>query len=310
MKRRHVIGLGLVLMFMIAPSILAQLRFSEDEKKGTLTILDGPLPVMTYQYGDLLGNGVDPRYTRSCYLHPVYSLDGLVILTEDFPKDHLHHRGLFWTWPVAKTRGQDTQTWHPVDPSLRQHFVRWLERKVDRGVATLAMENAWKLAGREVVARERVKLGIHPASEAGRAIDIEIVLEALGGPLELRGAPDQNKGYGGLCLRGAPLFTGAVMTTDKGPLEKDVTNVPYRWADISTPVRGVAIFVSPDHPGFLLHWLIRNSYAGVLNPSWPGNKTTVLEPGSPVSLLYRIYIHRGDAVSGRVEQAYSAYVSR
>jgi hypothetical protein len=100
------------------------------------------------------------------------------------------------------------------------------------------------------------------------------------------------------------------MTTDKGPLEKDVTNVPYRWADISTPERGVAVFVFPDHPGFPLRWLIRNSYAGVLNPSWPGNDATVLEPGHPVSLRYRIYVHRGDAVSGRVQQAYSAYVSR
>jgi hypothetical protein len=171
--------------------------------------------------------------------------------------------------------------------------VRWSKRKAEQGGATLSVENVWKLGGDEVVAREKVTLRVLPADEAGRAIDIEIVLQAVGGSLELRGAPDQNKGYGGLCLRGAPLFTGAVMTTDKGPLEKDVTNVPYRWADISTPERGVAVFVSPDHPGVPVHWLIRNSYAGVLNPSWPGNDATVLEPGHPVSLRYRIYVHRG-----------------
>jgi len=309
MKKR-VVGLGFALMFVIASSTLGQLRFSENEAGKSLTILDGTLLVLTYQYGDLLEEGVDPRYTRSCYIHPLYSLDGLEILTEDFPQDHLHHRGLFWTWPVVKTRGRDTQTWHPADPTLRQYFVRWSKRQAEQGGATLSVENVWKLGGDEVVAREQVALKVLSADETGRAIDIEIVLEAVGGPLELRGAPDQNKGYGGLCLRGAPLFTGAVMTTDKGPLEKDVTNIPYRWADISTPERGVAIFVSPDHPGSPLQWLIRNSYAGVLNPSWPGNETTVLEPGSPVSLRYRIYIHRGDAVSGRVEQAYSAYVSR
>jgi len=37
------------------------------------------------------------KYSRSNYLHPVFGLDG-EILTEDFPTDHLHHRGIFWTW--------------------------------------------------------------------------------------------------------------------------------------------------------------------------------------------------------------------
>jgi hypothetical protein len=30
-------------------------------------------------------------YSRANYCHPVYGLDGRVV-TEDFPKDHLHHR--------------------------------------------------------------------------------------------------------------------------------------------------------------------------------------------------------------------------
>jgi len=288
----------------------ADMQWIEDAGRGTLTLKEDGAPVLTFCFGDQLKPGVDPEYTRSCYIHPLYSLDGREILSEDFPQDHLHHRGLSWTWPVAKTRGLDTQTWHPSDPPLRQHFVRWLERRAEQGGATLSVENVWKLVGNEVVARERVTLKVFPAGETGRAIDIEIVLQAVGSSLELRGAPDQDKGYGGLCLRGAPLFTGAVMTTDQGPLERDVTNVPYRWADISNPECGVAVFVSPDHPGFPIPWLIRNSYAGVLNPSWPGNDTTVLEPGHPVSLRYRIYIHRGTAVSGRVRQAYSDYVSR
>jgi hypothetical protein len=40
---------------------------------------------------------LDGRFSRSDYVHPLYSLDGGVI-TEDFPPDHLHHRGVFWAW--------------------------------------------------------------------------------------------------------------------------------------------------------------------------------------------------------------------
>ena len=310
MKQECWAALGFCVMFFYACTVPAQLRFSEDEHTQSLTILDGHLPVLTYRYGDQLEEGIDPRYVRSSYVHPLYSLDGTEVLTADFPKDHLHHRGLFWTWPVAKTRGFDTQTWHPSEPSLRQHFVRWLERSVERGVATLAVENAWKLDGQEIVALERMRLSVFPASELGRSIDVEIKLEAVGGSLELRGAPDQNKGYGGLCLRCAPLLTGAAMTTEEGKLAEDVTDVPFSWADLSNPERGIAIFAAPNHPGAPVRWLIRNSYAGVLNPSWPGNVGTVLEPGVPVTLRYRLYIHRGDAVSGTVEEAYAAFVIR
>jgi hypothetical protein len=31
------------------------------------------------------------------YLHSVYNLKGEVI-TEEFPADHFHHRGIFWAW--------------------------------------------------------------------------------------------------------------------------------------------------------------------------------------------------------------------
>ena len=285
-----------------------QMRFIEDSVQGTLTLRDGKVDVLTYRFGDQLVKGVDPKHTRSGYIHPLFSLDGQV-LTDDFPKDHLHHHGVFWTWPVVRTRGQDTQTWHSVTPSLRQHFLRWLKRDVQNGSATLSAENVWKLDGREVVAKEIVTLHIHKADHKGRAIDLELKIQAVGGTLELQGAPDQNKGYGGLCLRGARMFTGAALTTDKGLLKADSTNVAFRWADLSTKKLGVAVFVSPDHPGFPTTWLIRNSYAGILNASWPGLKPAVLKPGDPLTLRYRLYIHRGDAGSGGVRQAYERYLS-
>ncbi|UCE21704.1 MAG: PmoA family protein, partial [Candidatus Aminicenantes bacterium] len=162
---------------------------------------------------------------------------------------------------------------------------------------------------KEVVAKETVSLQVHPANNVGRAIDLEIVILAVGGPLELQGAQDQKKGYGGLCVRGAPMFKGSTLTTDQGLLKKDSTNVPFLWADMSTEKLGVAIFVSPGHPAFPTTWLIRNSYAGVLNASWPGLESVVLQPGKPVTLRYRLYVHRGDATAGRVHQAYEDYLS-
>ena len=302
-------GVGLVVLvtaLSVRPD--AGFTFLDDAGKGTLTVKDGGVDVLTYRYGDQLNFGVPPAYTRSCYIHPLNFLDGQV-LTRDFPLDHLHHRGLFWTWPVVNVRGQETQTWHPARPSLRQHFVRWSRRDVSAGAAVLGVEVAWKLDGKDTVAEETTTILVHPAGVSGRAVDIGIVLRAVGGPLELRGSPESNKGYGGLCFRGAPLFTGAAMMTDLGPLEGDSTDRRFRWADLSTKDLGVAVFVSPDHPGFPTTWLIRNSYAGVINPSWPGLEGETLAPDKPVAMRYRVYLHRGDVTAGKVEEAYEAFLA-
>ena len=296
-----------ILVIVIIATGSAQMKFVEDPEKGTLTLFDRQISILTYCFGDQLRQGADPKHTRSCYIHPLFSLDGRV-LTDDFPQDHLHHHGISWTWPVVKTRGQDTQTWHSVTPSLRQHFVRWVKRGAGNSTAMLSVETVWKLNGQEIVARENVTLHVLPADDFGRAIDLELKIQAVGGTLELQGAPDQNKGYGGLNIRGASMFKGAALTTDQGSLNKDSTNVPFRWADMSTEELGVAIFVSPDHPGFPTTWLIRNSYAGILNASWPGLESVILQPDKPVTLRYRLYIHRGDASTGRVRQAYERYL--
>ena len=305
MKR---IGLLIVILFIgILPSAAREkFTFVENKDKGTLTVLEGSAQVLTYRFGDQLEGSLQPEQVRSCYIHPLYSPDGQV-LTDDFIADHPHHHGVFWTWPIVRTRDQTTQTWHPAN--LRQHFVRWLDRDTKSSPAVLSVENAWKLDGQDIVALERVTLNIHPAADNSRKIDVELYIQALGGPLELQGAQDAGKGYGGLSIRGAPMFTGAFVTSDKGPLKEDINNAEFLWTDLSTNQRGLSIFVAPDHPHFPTKWITRNSYAGFLNVSWPGLQAVVLKPEQPVTLRYRIYIHQGDATSGRVNAAYQEYIN-
>jgi hypothetical protein len=95
--------------------------------------------------------------------------------------------------------------------------------------------------------------------------------------------------------------------TDEGPLKEDVVHMPFRWADISTRELGLSIFVPPGHPGFPTKWMIRNSYAGLINVSWPGLTPVVLKPGKPVILRYRIVVRRGGASAREVSTAYAAY---
>jgi hypothetical protein len=305
MKSFKLFILGVFLVLLFVPG-QAQMTLVEDEETGSLTIKDGGKDVLTYRFKDQLIEGRDSRFTRSCYIHPLYSLDREV-LTEDFPEDHAHHYGLFWTWPDIKTRGQETETWHPSN--LRQHFDRWLLREARRDRATLSVENIWKLDGEEVVAKETVTLSVFRADDTGRAIDVELSIQADSGPLLLRGSKEPEKNYGGLSIRGAPMFKGAVLTTDLGVQGGDANNTKFLWADMSTEECGVAIFLSPEHPDFPTVWCLRNSYAGFLNPSWPGAGAAILRAGMPVTLCYRIYIHRGNAEEANIAEIYEDYLS-
>ncbi|MBM3294569.1 MAG: hypothetical protein FJY82_08590 [Candidatus Aminicenantes bacterium] len=280
-------------MLAFAAAAAGQMNFSDDPEAGTLTLRDGRTPVLVYRYGDQVKDGLDPKFIRSSYIHPLHGLDGRV-LTEDFPADHPHHRGLFWAWPVVKTRGVVTSNWEARSPPLRQIFTRWTLRAASLGSAELGVENAWVLDGRETVAREYVLLRTSLAESGERRLTVEIVLEAVGGPLELQGAPDQGKGYGGLCFRGASFFKGAAIRAEKEILEADVVNTPLRWAGLAAKEAELLIEVLPEHPGGpQIPWLIRTSYGGVLNPSWPGLSPIVLEPGEPVRLAYLVRVRGG-----------------
>jgi hypothetical protein len=196
-----------------------------------------------------------------------------------------------------------------------QRFAKWRERRADAQVAVIAVENHWVMDG-PPVARETVRLQVHPAAPPGRAIDVEVGLEALArlpaggqaGAIELRG--EVTKGYGGLCLRFAPR-QDTVITTPAGREEKDSDHKRFPWADLSarfagrSQASGAAIFIHPANPAAPNEWTLRNY--GFLGPCWPGMDVATLEPGKPIALRYRVWVHRGDAVAGEVAGAYDAY---
>lgn len=276
---------------------------------GVLTIQDGQTKVLSYRFGDQLQQGVDEKYKRSCYIHPLWSLDEEII-TDDFPADHFHHRGIYWAWPKVETRGIQSETWHPHEIQLRQHFVRWVQRSSDSedGSAVIAAENKWLLRETDEVAKELVTIRAYPAKNNRRNIDIKIEMEAVGGPLTLQGTSEGKKGYGGFCFRGAPSFKGASIDTDAGPAKEDIVQEPRKWVALSTEDHGIAIFASPDHPDHPPRWMARKSYTGFINVSWPGMSPVTLEPGNPVTLEYRMVVFEGQAEPVLLQENYADYI--
>jgi hypothetical protein len=276
-----------------------------------LLVADGSRPVLQYNYGLRLVPGVPEDRRRASYIHPLFGPDGEV-LTDDFPKDHFHHRGLYWAWPDVWLGDERVDQWHLK--GVWTQFEEWLAQEAGRCRAVVGIRNGWYDAQRRRVVEEIAWLRVGPLEGAGRTLDIDLTWTAVAAPITIRGQKDDNdKGYGGLQYRPAP-GRDNLIATDTAPAitRKDTDRVPSKWADYSalfgdrSARSGVAIFTSPDHPGYPPGWTTR--YYGFLGVAWPGlEKVTFSRGGPPLHLRYRIYIHRGGWDDGRVREAFEAW---
>lgn len=281
----------------------AGFRF-EPVNESSLGLWEGDRPVLVYNHGVIRRAGVPERYARSTYVHPLYGVDGEV-LTDDFPADHLHHRGLFWAWPHVRVGGVRYDLW--LLQGIRQQFERWGRREASAREALLEVHNGW-YAGEAKVVDETVRFRVHPVRGGTRAVDVAFEWRVLKGPLTLQGA--EGKSYGGLTLRFAP-GTNTAITIPAGRISEDLAMTNLPWADLtrlwagSGRTSGAAIFVAPDHPGYPPQWLLR--HYGVLCLGWPGVEPATFGEGDVIRARYRVWIHRGEVDAIRLREAYAEY---
>jgi len=161
----------------------------------SLELLEAEHRVFTYHHGVMSREGVAERYNRSNYFHPVYGLAGEV-LTDDFPKDHYHHRGIFWAWTsvLVGNESKKYESWIPSN--FNYVFERWLCREVRDVAAVLGAEVSWQAGGKKVVHEEWL-VTVFPETDAGRAMDFEIVWTAQAQPVTLKGMTKDEESAGG-----------------------------------------------------------------------------------------------------------------
>lgn len=285
-------------------------RFDDASEK-SVGLWDGEQPVLVYNYGVITREEIpenEPRRSRSSYIHPLYGLRGEV-LTDDFPRDHYHHHGVFWTWPHVGIDGQEYDIW--ADRGIRQQFVSWLGRDAGFAGAALGVENGWFVGDKKVMV-ERVWMRAFKSAGQTRAIDLELVWIPVEKPVTLWGA--EGKSYGGLTVRFAvPSEKDSTITVPAGRTTADLPDTPLVWADLTAKMKGAdapsggAVFVPPSHPDFPPTWLTR--HYGPLCIGWPGVKPKTFQPGEVIRLEYRLWLHNDLPEVAAIQAAYDGYVA-
>lgn len=271
---------------MVAVTLVAAGPFAlRDITPASIELTENGKPVLVYNHGMVLKDGVDAKYRRSSYIHPVYAPDGTV-LTDDFPKDHPHHRGICWSWPIVTFEGQTHDVWAVI--GMHQRFVKWTAKKLSAESAVIGVENGWFVGERKAV-KETVELTVNRAQGGRRTFDVKLTFEAAGAPVEITGR--EVKGYGGFGVRFAPR-TETVLRTEAGVEPKDTDMVKHPWAELEALFNGrragMRIEDLASNAGAPNGWCLR--HYGYVAVNYPGLQKIVLAPGKPLVLTYRVTV--------------------
>lgn len=254
-------------------------------------LCEGDRPILRYNHGAVPAPpGIDPKYTRGDYIHPLFGLEG-ELLTDDYPKDHPHHRGVSWSWPVTRWKDQVRDIWAVVGVWSRPVAVR--SKSEGPVFAALSVGNVWKWGDEVPLVRETVVIRAFRQTAAGRFVDIEVSLEGLEEGVAIGGRP--HAGYGGFGLRAAPTQEQKI-TLHRDPAARE----PRRsWIDYSGRFQGagrpsgLAIFEHPSNPGYPSE-LLQYPQLNYVMPAFPGQTEVPLPRGRTLVLRHRLWIHRGE----------------
>lgn len=281
-----------------------------DKKLGRIDVTEGRLPVLRYNHGMVpvkKGTHTHPgkgeTYERSDYISPLFGLDGEE-LTEDYPADHPHHRGVWWSWPVTRWNDQVRDIW--AVNGVRAHPLASPSFAAGPVAATIQAESVWKWADNDPIVKSEVLIRAYRQAGDCRLIDVDIRLTALVDGVAIGGRP--KRGYGGFSLRAAPC------EQRKTTLHTDPAEAKPRrsWLDYSgvfaggKGMSGTTIFEhagNPDYPSPLHEYLGCNC----VMPAFPCAREVSLPKGKTLLLKHRLLIHRGGNDQQKARDVWNAY---
>jgi hypothetical protein len=253
--------------------------------------------------------GVSEKYSYNNYLHPVYNLKG-EIMTEEFPPDHLNHRGIFWAWHQLYIDNQnigDGWMMENISEEVADVKIKINNKNVQLNTRVLWKSSLWQ-NGKPFI-EEETAIIVQRNEGNTRKIDFEIVLKPLTAGIRIGGSDDE-KGYGGFCVR-LKMPEDLVFTSEKGPVKpQNLQIISGPWMDFSATFgksgkkSGLMILCHPSVPNYPAPWILRQT-GSMQNVVFPGRQLINID--RPLVLRYRVIIHDGDSQSLNIDKLRSEY---
>ncbi len=256
------------------------------ELDGTLQLWDQGRHILSYQSAT---KSLEGTYPRANYVHPLNDFQGRP-LTEDFPQDHLHQRGIFWAWHQLYIDGASA-----ADPWECRDIEWWVKEvdynaEEDRGI--IEAEIYWRVGkGQQQVMRERLTITYQNFPDH-YTVDFNIKLVALT-ELELGGSQDE-KGYGGFSTR-LQLGNEVRFYGSSGEITPKNTQVQAGdWIKITglgEHDAQVVIMYHQNSTADLQGWILRKS-GSMQNPVWPGSERVLIGQDQEFGIRTRVMVFK------------------
>lgn len=284
-----------------APAADAGVTMKLDEENGQFDFAEQGKPVLRFNHGMTKApEGMDPALRRGDYISALYGPNG-ELMTEDYPKDHPHHRAINWSWATIRWNGETRDQF-----AVKGVWAIPSNLGVNGGGPVLGYVHAesvwlWTNAPPTLmavqlgqpgisIADEKAVIRVFRSSGAGRFVDIEITLTARVEGLEFCGRLDA--GYSGFNLRMAPGEGQQIVLFNDSP---DVTK-RRSWGDYSAVFKGgqgrsgVAVLQNASNPLYPSDWL-QYPALNFFQPAFPGGKLIPMPKDQPIVLRYRLWVH-------------------
>jgi hypothetical protein len=279
-----------------------------------LDVRHGDALVLRYHHAHVPPPAGAPReFIRSGYIHPLLSPGGKTI-TEDFPADHLHHKGIWLPWTQTVFDGHELDFWNlgkkegtvefagftglesgPVYGRVlvRHHF---LDLRQDR---KRALEESWDL-----------RVFAAGGAQAGYWLFDLASIQSCGSssPLYLL-----KYRYGGLGFRGPKEWKDANyrVLTSEGLGKENGHATRGRWCAHSGSIDGrwttVVILCHPENRRFPEPMRIWAEGGAFFNyaPIQAGDWT--FQPGETHTFRYRFFVYEGEIDAARAERSWADF---
>ncbi|WP_268223646.1 DUF6807 family protein [Sinomicrobium oceani] len=296
-----------LLLFSMACFLCYAQQLHFEQENDIITLYDGTEPCFSYQIETKTLKG---KYGRANYIHPLYDRNG-VILTEDFPKDHPHHRGIFWTWHQLFARGE-----RMADPWLCEG-ITWdvdnVHTEIKEHSAILHTVVYW-MSGRDKdqpVIRENGTI-TYTRNGDYDLVDFDITLTALTNDVKIGGSEDE-KGYSGFSPRIRP---GEGLTFFNTQGEVSPKNTPVKaggWIEAvpnydtskKEQVR-IVMMCNPETLPSFQGWILRKDNS-MQNAAFPGRTPISIPKDQPLHFRNALLIHSGTLTAPEVTDIYNSF---
>jgi hypothetical protein len=297
-------------------------NFQTEFRDGVLHVRHGGRKVLDYRHAPVCGPaGVDVLLARSAYIHPLQAPCGVAV-TDDFPADHPHQRGVFFAWTKTLIKAGEREL-HPDFWNLGNGTGRIRSVKVechsgDKEALRIHATHLWEACRNDIwepVLEEAWQLVVHfPGFRDCDAEQAWYVLDITSRQIPLTPLALPEHRYGGMAIRGARGWiedgNGYQVSTSEGLRGAAANATRARWVDMSGEVEGKRVGVALlDHPSNLrapnpLRVPNGLPYC-VYSPSQAG--ALALRAGEEIAFRYRIVVHNSLADAQALEREWRRF---